>query len=75
MGDHKVLLQRLAMESISDRSGRRTHLVSPQQTIPDSSFELIPDMQELGYAMFSDMISVLFRLCPLQRGSKCEKTL
>ena len=53
--------------------GSPPHLVSPEQPVPDSAFELVPDVQELRDPVLPDMVGVLFSLRPLQRRPQREQ--
>lgn len=50
------------------------HLVSPEQAISHPTFELVPDMQELGDSVLANMVGVLLRFVPFKRCAQRQKT-
>ncbi len=56
------------------RLDRKTYLISPQQLVPVSIFELIPDVQELCDPMFPNVIRVLLGVVPCERCSERQET-
>ena len=52
---------------------RKTYLVAPEEFVPASVLEAIPDVQKLRDPMCPDMIGILFGLIPGERRSKKEQ--
>lgn len=50
------------------------YLVSPEQLVPAPVLETVPDVEELGYAMLSNVLCVLLRVIPGERGTKRQET-
>ena len=50
------------------------YLVSPEQLVPASVLEAVPDVQELGYAVLSDVVCVLLRVIPGERSTERQET-
>ena len=60
--------------SAAARQRRKTYLVAPEEFVPASVLEAIPDVQELRDSVCPDVIGVLFGLIPGEGRPKKKQT-
>jgi hypothetical protein len=61
------------VERYAGLPGNETHLIAPEESVTLSILEPIPDMQELGDSMVSDMVRVFLSFIPRKGSSKIQK--